>query len=347
MANAVLGLLFWLLALGNTVLMFKLWGYPFDHERMVSAAPRPLMLTHRVIGYAFAGIYLFLMTRMVPRMWEYQVELPARTVVHLTMGLSIGIILVVKILIVRFFKHLESSTVPFLGILLLVCTTVLIGLSVPIALREAYLGRGTAGGAAVQAERLERVKELLPQVGLPPSMPLAQVASAAGLARGRAVLLGKCVQCHDLRTVLARPRTPAAWVETVTRMAERSVFAPISEEERWNVVSYLVAISPDLQRAVERKRARELAQVPAAEVLQPGGARPGGPAAPSVDVASAKATFESTCKGCHALSRVERSPPRSAAQARALVARMVENGLDADRAKLEQIVLYLTETYGR
>ncbi len=348
MANAVLGVTFWVLALANTLLMFKLWGYPFDHERMVSSAPRPLMLTHRAIGYAFLAIYLYLMSQMVPRMWEYQVELPARTVAHLTMGISIGVILGVKILIVRFFKHLESTMVPFLGIVLLVCTTVLIGLSVPISLREAYISKRLGGGTAFGAQGIERVKTLLPKAGLPADIPLQQVATISGISQGRAVLLRKCVQCHDLRTVLAKPRTPEGWIETVRRMAERSVLQPISEPEQWYVTAYLVAVSPDLQKSVQRKRHQELGQISAEAVRKPVVDPKGRSVAPqSFDLGSAKGVFESTCNGCHSLANVENSPPESEPEARDLVARMVDNGLNAERAKLEQIVFYLSKTYAR
>jgi hypothetical protein len=178
LGNAILGLIFWILGLANTLLMFKLWGYPFDHERMVSTAPRPLMWLHRAIGYAFLVIYLYLMSQMVPRMWQYQVELPARTVAHLSMGISIGIILALKILIVRFFRHLESTMVPSLGTLLLICTTVLIGLSVPMSLREAYMSRRLATGTAGGDQAIERVKTLLPKAGLPKGIPIQNASNA-------------------------------------------------------------------------------------------------------------------------------------------------------------------------
>ncbi len=60
LGNVVLGLAFWVVGFANTLLMFKLWGYPFDHEKMASAAPRPLMLLHRALGYVFLGIYVYL-----------------------------------------------------------------------------------------------------------------------------------------------------------------------------------------------------------------------------------------------------------------------------------------------
>ena len=349
-----LGVTFWVLALANTILMFRLWGYPFDHERMQSSAPPSLMLLHRLIGYGFVLIYILLMVQMVPRLWAYQVELPARTVAHLSLGIGIGALLAVKILIVRFFKHMEGATAPLLGILLFVGTTVLIGLSVPIAMREMYVSRtqtgpGTAG--------IERVQKLLPATGVPAEFPVADLASAAGLAAGRDVLLKKCVTCHDLRTVLAKPRTPEAWADTVRRMVERAVLEPISLKEQWQVTAYLVAISPDLQKSVQSKRQQELAR-PAPETVRkppaaaatpaPAKAAPAvPPAAAPTDLGAAKAVFESACGGCHAVSHVEKSPPKSEADARSLIARMVDNGFFVDDKKLEQIVLYLAKTYGK
>ena len=84
--NVVLGLVFLLLGIANTFLMYRLWGYPFDHERHISSAPPRLVMVHRVSGYAYLAIYLFLMVEMVPRLWTFQVELPARTVMHLLLG---------------------------------------------------------------------------------------------------------------------------------------------------------------------------------------------------------------------------------------------------------------------
>jgi cytochrome c5 len=347
--NTILGIAFWVIGLANTLLMFKLWGYPFDHERLASAAPRSLMFVHRALGYVFAAIYVTLMVQMVPRLWAYQVELPARTVAHLVTGIGIGAVLFVKILVVRFFRHLESSTAPILGIFLFICTTVLIGLSAPLALRETYMSRHVTAGTALGDRGVERVRTLLPRAGLPTDIPLDQIASPLGLGQGRSVLLHKCVQCHDLRTILAKPRTPETWVDLVKRMAERSVFEAISEREQWYVTAYLVAISPDLQKSVQLKRQQERAHVPAERIRKPPAAIQTPAALPreTFDLAKAKSVFESTCNGCHSLSNVEQAPPISEAAARDLVVRMVDNGLSADQAKLEQIVGYLARTYGR
>jgi mono/diheme cytochrome c family protein len=331
--NVVLGLLFLALGVVNTLLMFHLWGYPFDHATHRSSAPRWLMRVHRATGYAFLLIYLYLMAQMLPRIWHYQIELPPRTVMHLTLGLAIGIILFVKIGIVRFFKHLESSLVPMLGVALLICTVLLVGLSVPFVLKEQYLSQ-QAFGSVLSAENLARLKTLLPRAGLPAEADVDALASVRGLETGRRVLLSKCVQCHDLRTVLVRPKTPEAWLQTVNRMGDRAVIGkPIDQAERWHVATYLIAISPDLRQALIAKREQDLESQETLDAVRnlPSGAR--------VDMDIAKQTFASKCVQCHALPSPADIP---AEEAKSLVTRMVTNGLVATQEELTQIVAYLS-----
>ena len=96
------------------------------------------LLAHRVFGYVFLAVYLLLIVQMVPRLWTYQIEFPARTVVHLSLGMAVGVMLLLKIGIVRFFRRLDQTLVPLLGTSLLVSSVVLIGISVPSAFREAF-----------------------------------------------------------------------------------------------------------------------------------------------------------------------------------------------------------------
>ena len=117
--NAILGTLFLILAFGTVFLMYRLWGYPFDKVKHKSAAPPGLMRLHRMMGYAYFLIYLVLMAQMVPRLWTYQVEFPARTVVHIVCGILIGVVLILKLSILRFYRHFEEW-MPVLGTSLLV-----------------------------------------------------------------------------------------------------------------------------------------------------------------------------------------------------------------------------------
>ena len=91
--SAFLGLLFLFLGFAAVLLMFRIWGYPFDHERHISSAPAWLVLVHRAVGLAYLVLYLVMMYHMVPRLFLYQVEFAPRTVAHLMLGVSIGFLL--------------------------------------------------------------------------------------------------------------------------------------------------------------------------------------------------------------------------------------------------------------
>jgi cytochrome c5 len=330
--NVLLGLTFLALGVTNMLLMFRLWGYPFDHTTNKSTAPPRLMRIHRLTGYAFLAIYIFLMTQMLPRIWHYQIELPPRTVMHLTLGLAIGIILFIKIGIVRFFKHLEATLVPFLGVALVICTVLLVGLSVPFVFKEQYLSQ-QAFGSVLSPHNLERLKTLLPRAGFPPEANVEKLASTKGLETGRRVLLSKCVQCHDLRTVLVKPKPPDVWLQTVNRMGDRAVIGkPIAQDERWHVAAYLVAISPDLQQALVAKREQELENQASLDAV-----RSLSNDAP-LDIEASRKTFEAKCMQCHALPNVSGSRE----EVKAIVTRMAGNGLTATPEEFARIVFYLS-----
>ncbi len=131
---ASLALIFVGLCFANAFLMYRLWRYRIDNKARKYSSLQPLILLHRIIGYFYCEIYVYMMFQMVPRLWSYQIELPARTVVHLTFGVLIGIILIIKISIVRFFKPLTLQMAPILGTTLLIGTTPPVSLSAPISL---------------------------------------------------------------------------------------------------------------------------------------------------------------------------------------------------------------------
>jgi mono/diheme cytochrome c family protein len=343
--NQILAILFVVISTAATFLMFYLWGFPFDKEKLRSTAPRGLMLLHRLLGYGYLAIYVYLMWQMLPRMWSYQVQLPARTVAHLVLGMAIGATLIVKIVVVRFFKHLESTLIPALGTFLFIATVLLIGLALPFSLRETFLQRAALRGEVFGEDRQERVRTFLPLAGLDDEARIARLSSRQGLLDGRRVLQSKCIQCHDLRTVLARPRTPDAWRETVRRMAARStILNPIAESEQWEVTAYLIAITPTLQRTVQLLRQQELQS---AETEEAAAAASNMVSVVAYDSAAAGALFRSHCSQCHSPDRVAGNPPASQEEATLLVQRMVTNGLRATEEELVQLIRYLTETYVR
>ena len=345
--NSILGLIFVALAASLTFLMFYIWKFPFDHQKNKSDAPLALIRMHRILGAVYIALYIFLMWQMVPRLWEYQIELPARTVMHLTLGISIGALLIIKLTIVRFFKHMEAKLVPFLGVALFICTFLLIVLTLPFSLREVYLQNIALGEDAMTAERIARVREQLPRTGLDNERLLAKLATWEGLNTGRRILQVKCVQCHDLRTVLARPQTPQSWRQTVARMANRStVLNPITQQDQWYVTAYLIAVSPTLQESLRQRRQVAMASVESQKSMMSAinMADDAGQVS-AYDATEARTVFEKTCSQCHSFTQVAKAPPKSKEAAIALVQRMVGNGLAASDQELNTVIRYLTETY--
>jgi cytochrome c2 len=339
--NSLLGFVFLGVGAAATFLMYYLWGFPYDKEKLHSSAPRRLVRLHRVLGMAYLILYVFFLLQMVPRLWTYQIEFPARTVVHLTLGMTIGVILVIKVAIVRWFKHMEARLIPGLGTALLICTALLIGLSVPFALRERYLQGAILSGNKLDPAHLERVHRLLREAGFTESKQLDRLVSPAGLRIGQDVLTRKCVACHDLRTVLARPQTPQNWRVIVRRMSVRSaLFDVIKEDEQSHVVAYLVAISPQLQESTRELRTQERTADKSLEAVKQAVALMSKVQATS-SKAAAKRLFETKCSQCHELSQVHDSPPQSEEDVRKLVSRMVDEGLSGTAEELAAVMWHL------
>ncbi len=396
-STALLGLVFLVVGLASMFLMFHLWRYPFDKETRTSSAPRWAMRLHRALGYVFLILYVVLMWNMVPRLWEYQIEFPARTTAHLILGFTIGFLLIVKLSIAWFFRHFEEW-MPYLGTAIMLCTVLLLGLSLPFVLQESALASSAPGGDVASPKSLARLTKQLPNAGLPASAPLRELASERALENGRGVLLGSCVKCHDLRTILYRPRTPSGWWSTVERMAEKpALFEPMTETEMYEVTAYLIAITPDLQKSQKARYQDELEREaaiteavrveggagmgsdvapgttptspdttwPAAPPspdppgtnpgAKPGTERPGTtpppaqpPAAKSVvtpkpvDLAVAKRTYERVCSQCHELSDVDSQPPKTRAESRAMVRRMIrENDAELTATEINLVTAWL------
>lgn len=349
--SAMLGILFVVLGTATTFLMFWLWGFPFDKATRTSAAPKKLMYLHRGLGFAFAALYLFMMLQMAPRLVGYQVEFPPRTVAHICLGITIGFILLVKISIIRFFRHLEEW-MPVLGVMMLLCTYLLVALSVPFSLRERHLARKAD---ALSKTNLARVEMQLKDSGLPPEADIAALATPNRLLHGRDVLLTKCVVCHDLRTVLTKPRTPSDWVKTVERMSERPIIGEtLTERDQWDVTAYLVAISPDLQNAAQiaRKQKQEKgdAKVAAKGTTKDAGrdtANEGGSPSPkhAYDEAQVKPKFQKLCTQCHELDDVQKHAWKDEKDVDEVISRMVDNGLEASPDDLAACRWYLEKNY--
>ncbi len=306
--------------------------------------PAAFLRAHRIFGYIFLAVYLVLLLQMVPRLWSYQIEFPARTVVHIALGMAIGAVLLLKILIVRYFKKLDNSLVPLLGTSLFVASVILIGISAPFAFQEAFMQRAAAAEGLFAEDNLGRVRELLRHTGID-EFECVRLTQPASLRAGREVLLRECVQCHDLRTVLAKPRTPENWLQTVRRMADRTTsLAPLKENEQWQVTTYLIAISPQLQKSSQKLRA-EMSQERRNKDAADAAVQSADTGSDDFSLQQAKSLFEVKCSECHEANLVESTPPTSAEEAKTLVRRMVDEGMTGTEPELSMLIEYLKRTY--
>ena len=99
-----LGITFLVVGIIATIVQVWLWSFPMEPDpggpdpNGKSTAPRSWTNVHRLLGLLFVLIYIYMMWFMVPRLWEYQYELPARTVIHACMGISIGFLLILSLI---------------------------------------------------------------------------------------------------------------------------------------------------------------------------------------------------------------------------------------------------------
>lgn len=342
--SIVLGLAFMVLGIAAVMLQAWLWGFPMDGER--STAPRLWTNIHRVIGLSFVAIYITMMIFMVPRLWQYQVELPARTVFHATSAIVIGVLLLTKLAIIRLFPHF-SGALPALGLGLLINTVILGSLSLPYALRA-----HTISGDTLSPQNLERVRGVMVGLPLPEGTDVNAIVTPARLEDGREVLTRKCTICHDLRTILAKPRSGPGWYNVVVRMAEKPIIMGDSLDERDLpiVTAYLVAITPDLQQSTKFKMKAMQDQAERAAEVADMTPRPSGPDTPAAaaagyDLAKAETVFKAGCTQCHDTAEVDAHGGDDEPGWSKVVKRMVEEeGAELGEDDARTIVRYLTET---
>ena len=343
--SIVLGLTFVLLGITAVMLQAWLWGFPMENGH--STAPRMWTRIHRVVGLSFVAIYITMMFYMIPRLWEYQVELPARTVIHAVAAIIIGVLLMTKLAIIRLFPHFMGA-LPGLGLGLLINTVVLGTLSLPYAVRAHNLS-----GDTLSVQNLERVRNVLIGLPLPADVDAAALATPQRLADGRDVLARKCTVCHDMRTIIAKPRSGPGWFNIVVRMAEKPLIMGDSLDDRDIplVTAYLIAITPDMQQSAkvrmkamkdQAERVAEVAEMPAdtADAADTSAA----PAA--FDLAKAETLYKARCTQCHELDEISNYGGENEAGWAKLVKRMVEDeGAELGEDEARTIVRFLAATY--
>jgi cytochrome c5 len=344
-----LGILFLILSIAAVLLQAWLWGPKFWNEaEKKTNAPKTWLRVHAAVGYTYGIIYVAMMWNMFPRLWEYQYELPARTVIHAVVAIILGVILITKIVILLFFRHFEEA-MPKFGFGILLCTVVLITLSVPHAARALDLQ-----GRIADPENIARVEKVLGELEFGEGAPdIAELTSKRGLQRGRDLLVNKCVSCHDMRTILLMPRTGARWHEIVVRMQDKpDPFSsdPLTDAEVPYVTAYLIAITPDIQASRKRKveQERELQETQAATVAAmtaPEVVEAAAGPSIAVDEAQGKTILEARCKDCHELDEIESFGGADVAGWAKVITDMVEEGAEISEDEAKLLAPFLAKTY--
>jgi mono/diheme cytochrome c family protein len=209
------------IAVVNTGLMAWLWRFPMQPDPTgrdpngVSTAPRSWTNVHRALGYVFAVTYAVLLVEMVPRAWEFRAA-TAVSVLHGVLGCLVGVLLVVKIAIIRRFQRF-GNRLPWIGGALAASTVIVAALGI------------------VPAWQVLR-----------PGAPLS-----ADLAQGREVVSRKCNQCHGASMIAGEREDARKW-ERLTREMQRFSRTipgkePIADDERALATAFLIATRGEVE----------------------------------------------------------------------------------------------------
>ena len=204
------------IAVVNALLMAWLWRFPMRPDpdgrdpNGVSTAPRSWTNVHRGLGYVFIVAYALLLVEMVPRAWQFRVATPI-SIIHGSLGMLIGLLLVIKIAIIRRFRAC-GNRLPWIG-----------GTLAIVTLTVALLG-------VIPAWMVLR-----PLTDLPPE-----------LVRGREVVSHKCNQCHGASMIAGEDEDARKWGR-ITREMQRLSHTidgknPITDSERIAATAYLASV---------------------------------------------------------------------------------------------------------
>ena len=189
----------------------------FDASRRThnQTARDRILRAHRIAGYLFVAIFCFMTWFMLLRVKDTPDELPLRSMLHVLIAMVLAPLLLVKIVIARYYKSFTAALVP-LGLAIFTLGFVLIASSAgPYLLRMA-----TVKEISMQTVNMEGVK-----IDLQTSEALTQK---------------RCSRCHNLDRVIGARKDARGWLATVNNMRVLPG-SGISETDAKIILSYLVS----------------------------------------------------------------------------------------------------------
>ncbi len=188
-------------------IMLELKGKPKDRINV-----RAFVLTHRLLGYLFVAIFIFMLVSMVKKVGAYQDEVSTRTVIHIALAISIVPLLTLKIAIARKYGALTSHLL-ILGAGIFTLSAVLVMLTAGYY----YLHRSD-----VRYTSITPVDENILDDDI-----------------GRHFVFKRCGKCHAYERVFRSFKSEKGWSQTVNRMAQ--IDAPnIRPFEIKQIINFLV-----------------------------------------------------------------------------------------------------------
>jgi hypothetical protein len=187
LGNSIVGVIFLVIGIAATRIMLYLKGKEKD-----KTLGRSLIRTHRVLGYLFVGIYLFMIISMIVRVSHYQEELSVRAILHVVFALAILPLFAVKISVARWFFSLTKHLFP-LGVTIIILAFLLNAISAG----HLFLYRDSVREVAISSlDKATMNRDI-----------------------GRQLVVKKCAKCHTLERVFKSFKDEVGWTGTVNRMA--------------------------------------------------------------------------------------------------------------------------------
>jgi hypothetical protein len=208
--SAGLGLLFILIGAAAVWLIFAASA----SSRNQTARDR-ILRAHRIAGYLFIALFCFMSWFMLLKVKDNPDELPLRAMLHMLIAMVLAPLLLVKVVIARYYKSFTAALVP-LGLTIFTLGFVLIASSAgPYLLRK----------AVVKDISLETVNMGGVKIDLQSSEALTQK---------------RCARCHNLDRVVGARKDAPGWVATVNKMRALPG-SGISELDARIILSYLIS----------------------------------------------------------------------------------------------------------
>jgi ferredoxin-NADP reductase len=208
--SSVLGILFILLGAAAVWLIFhasRRAQSPTARERVLRA--------HRIAGYLFIALFCFMTWFMILRARSGPDELPIPSMLHILLAMVLAPLLLVKVLIARYYKSFTAALVP-LGLTIFTLGFVLIATEAG----PYFLRRATVKDISLQA--------------------IDMGAARVDLQASEALMQKRCSRCHTLERIIGARKDAQGWLGTINRMRALPG-AGIPEADAKIILSYLIS----------------------------------------------------------------------------------------------------------